>query len=172
MRSKKLTFLALFVFVCAAASSLAAQDTIFSDPNADYSFTVPDERWKLITRPSAANPNVEYVFGDRRDAHFEVRRATIGRDQLLADIVHEEEQKRQFLPGYVAGKEENFAGKLRGTVFNFEYVQAGRSMAGRYYFLQAGNNTVFVLRFSGQKDVLRSIRAQVDGIARTFIQKL
>jgi hypothetical protein len=167
MRHKTLSFLMLMISIFAAAAGVTAQDT-FADSSVAYSFALPDQRWKVVSRPSPTNPNVELVFGDRRDGHLEVRKITVAQNALLGDVIQGDEQKRQFLPGYVAGKEENFAGNLRGSVFNFEYVQAGKSMAGRYYFLRANPTTVYVLRFAGNKDMLRGIRNQVDSMARTF----
>jgi hypothetical protein len=41
-------------------------------------------------------------------------------------------------------------------------------MSGRFYFLKADDKTVYVLRFTGQRDKLRSVRNQTDSIARTF----
>ncbi len=41
-------------------------------------------------------------------------------------------------------------------------------MSGRFYFLRIDDNTVYALRFKGQKDSVRSIRDQSDSIARTF----
>ena len=89
-------------------------------------------------------------------------------DMLTSEVIQDEEQKLQFLPGYVAGKEENFAGRFRGVIFNYEYVRAGRPMSGRIYFLRINETTVYAIRFSGLKDMLRSIQNQTDSIARTF----
>jgi hypothetical protein len=72
------------------------------------------------------------------------------------------------LQGYVPNKEENFSGALRGNVFNYEFVRSGRNMSGRFYFLRANDTTVYILRFTGERDRLRSIRNQTDAIARTF----
>lgn len=141
---------------------------VFSDPNVEYSFDLPDERWKMTVKPSAAKPNVEYVFIDRNDGHLEVRKLTIAKDAILADVMRDEELKLQFLPGYVTGPDENITGRLRGAIFNFEFVRAGRPMSGRFYFLRATDNTIYVLRFTGFRDRLRSIRNQTDSIARTF----
>jgi hypothetical protein len=150
-----------------------AQGDSFSDPNVDYTFELPEAKWKMTVKPSATSPNVEYVYGDRRDGHLEVRKLTVQKNALLTDIIHsDEEQKLQFLPGFVGGKDENFVGRLKGSIFNFEYVNSGRSMSGRYYFLRANDTTVYILRFSGQKDSLRSIRNQTDSIARTFAVNL
>ena|SRR5688500_10940542 len=144
------------------------QSVSFTDPNADYTFDIPDERWKMTAKPSATKPNVEYVFVDRNDGHLEVRKVTVAKGAILADIIRDEEVKLQFLPGYVAGKDENFSGRLRGSVLNFEFVRAGRPMSGRFYFLRANDNTVYILRFTGYRDKLRSIRNQTDSMGRTF----
>ena len=169
MRSIKLS-LVMFALVLGVASSTFAQQA-FSETSVDYSFSLPDAKWKMTTKPSSTSPNVEYVYGDRFDGHLEVRKLTVPKDVILTDIVETEEQKLQFRPGFVAGKQENFNGKLRGVIFNFEYVAAGKNMSGRYYFLKANDTTLYVLRFSGQKDSLRSIQNQTDSIARTFALK-
>ena len=149
-------------------ASAFGQAGIFSDPNVDYTFDVPDERWKMTVKPSATKPNVEYVFVDRNDGHLEVRKVAVAKDALLGDVIRAEEEKLQFLPGYVAGRDENFSGRLRGSIFNYEFVRGGRPMSGRFYFLKANDNTIYVLRFTGFRDKLRSIRNQTDSMARTF----
>lgn len=168
MRSYKLSFILLVTVVALTALSAFAQGETFSDPNVEYTFTLPEPKWKMTVKPSATSPNVEYVYGDRVDGHLEVRKLTIAKDAIMTDVVQDEEQKVQFRPGFVSGKEENFQGKLRGSVYNFEYVAAGRTMSGRFYFLKANDTTVYILRFTGQKDALRSLRNQTDSVARTF----
>lgn len=165
----RISLIAVFAFV--VASTAFGQSETFADPNVDYTFDLPDTNWKMTVKPSATSPNVEYVFIDRRDGHLEVRKLSGAKNAPLADVMRDEEQKLQFLPGYVAGKEENFGGNLRGSVFNFEFVRAGRNMSGRFYFLRAGGPTIYVLRFTGERDKLKSIHNQTDSIARTFKTK-
>jgi hypothetical protein len=162
----RILFLAAFSLFVAA--SVFAQNGTFSDPSVEYTFDLPEPAWKMTVKPSTTSPNVEYVYNDRRDGHLEVRKLTVTKNDILADVIREEESKLQFRPGFVSGKEENFAGNYRGTVFNFEFVQAGRNMSGRFYFLNAGDNAIYVLRFTGERDKLKSIRNQTDSIARTF----
>jgi hypothetical protein len=171
MARRNIRYVLPFCVLLAAVVSALGQDSTFSDPLADYTFILPDAKWKMTAKPTAANPGVEYVFGDRRDGHLEVRKQRIAKDGLLTDLVRDEEQKLMFRLGFVAGREENFTGKLRGTIYNFEYVAAGRTMAGRFYFLRANDTTVYVLRFAGYKDSMRSLRTQTDAIARTFSLK-
>lgn len=169
---RKVSLFCAVSIVTIFALSAFGQDAVFTDTNVDYSFTLPDAKWKMTVKPSATSPNVEYVFGERRDCHLEVRRLTVAKDAILSDVIQDEEQKQQFRPGYVAGKDENFVGHFRGSVFNFEYVTAANNMAGRFYFLRANATTVYLLRFTGQKDIIRTIRNQTDSIARTFTLKV
>ena len=163
----RIILLAFVVFAALPAAG-AAQALSFSNADVDYSFDLPDERWKMTVKPSATTPNVEYVYGDRTDGHLEVRHVSIPNKGLISDVIKDEEQKLQFLPGYVAGKEEQFGGFLKGVIFNFEFIRAGRPMSGRFYFLKADETSLYILRFTGYRDQLRSIRHQTDAIARTF----
>lgn len=162
--SKAILMAAVCVF---ASGAVFAQTSTFSDPSVEYTFEIPDERWKLTVRPSDSNTSPEFVFVDRNDGYFTIRKTTASPDTPLSDVIREEEQKLQFMRGYVAGREENFRGKLSGTIFNFEFVERGRPKSGRFYFLRSGS-TVYILRFTGYRDKLRSIQHFTDSIARTF----
>jgi hypothetical protein len=157
----------LFVTGVAAAQG----SNSFSSPNVDYVFSLPDQRWKQTVKPSSTASNVEYVYGDRTDGHLEVRRLKLPPSGILSDLIKEEEEKLQFLQSFIAGKNEQFSGSLSGEVYNYEYVRSGRPMSGRFYFLKAGDNSVYVLRFTGFRDNLRTIRNQTDAIARSFAIK-
>src|SRR3954447_17883560 len=136
MKNKRSQVLLVLGFLALSVSRAAAQGTVFSDPSVDYTFTVPEDKWTMVVRPSATNPNVEYVYGDRRDGYFTIRKLSVGKDAVMSDVIQDEAQSEQFRPGYVANKDETFTGRLKGTVFNFEYVAASRPAAGRYYFLR------------------------------------
>lgn len=168
MRLQKFSFALTIVLGLLTAVSAFAQTETFSDSNAEYTFDLPEPIWKMTVKPSAISPNVEYVYGDRKDGHLEIRKLSVKAGEILSDTIRDEEVKLQFLPGYVAGKEENFQGAMNGRVFNFEYVRSGREMSGRHYFLKANDKTIYILRFTGYRDKLRSVRNQVDSIARTF----
>jgi len=143
----------------------------FNSPNVDYVFSLPDQRWKQTVKPSTSASNVEYVYGDRTDGHLEVRRLKLPASGVLSDLIKEEEEKLQFLQSFIAGKNEQFSGSLPGEVYNYEFVRSGRPMSGRFYFLKTGDNSVYVLRFTGFRDNLRTIRNQTDAIARSFAIK-
>ncbi|HQU84737.1 MAG TPA: hypothetical protein PKY59_16480 [Pyrinomonadaceae bacterium] len=168
MKINKITFPLALIFGLLFALSAFAQSQTFSDENADYTFDLPNTTWKMAFKPTVTNPNVEYIYGDRRDGYLKIRKLSFREGDLLADLIEREEQKIQFSKGFVAGKQENFSGNLDGTVFNYEFLDSGRSMSGRYYFLKADKSTVYVLMFTGERDKLRSIRNYTDSIARTF----
>lgn len=172
MRNRKSSVLiaACFCLLFAAATFAQSADS-FKDANAEYIFDLPNETWKMTVKPSPTSPNVEYVFGTRQGGHFEVRKLTVKPNAPIADLVRAEEDKLQFQPGFVAGKEENFSGTLDGKIFNYEFVRAGQNMSGRFYYLRADATTVYVIRFTGVGTKLRSIRNQTDSIARTFSLK-
>lgn len=171
MKNKSSQIIFAMAFIALSVCGAAAQGSTFSDPAVEYTFTVPEDKWTMVVKPSATNPNVEYVYGDRRDGYFTIRKLTTAKDAVMTDVIQDEAQSVQFRPGYVANKDETFTGKLKGTVFNFEYVAASRPAAGRYYFLRTDPTTVYVLRFTGAKDSMRSLRTQTDMIARTFSLK-
>ncbi len=146
-----------------------AQGHTFNNVNTEYTFDLPEDAWKMVVTPTASSPNVEYVYIDRVEGHLEIRKISIGETEIISDLIkREQEQKLQFLPGFVAGKEERFAGNYKGGVFNFEFARAGKNMSGRYYFLRANDSTVYILKFDGYREKLSSIRNQTDYIARTF----
>lgn len=166
MKLSKFFFsMVLGVFLAVAAF---AQTKTFSDVNVEYTFDLPNETWKITANPSEINPNVEYVYGDKMDGFLEVRKLTVKADELVSETIAAEESNLKFRQGYVAGKDEQFGGALSGRVFNFEFVRSSRNMSGRFYFLKANDTTVYVLRFTGERDKLRAIRNQIDSIARTF----
>ena len=162
---KKLNFTIALIFLLAMTAFGQKQ---FSDPNVSYTFMYPEENWKMTVKPSAVSPNPEFVYKYKKQGHLEVRKMKIKEDTLFGEMIKQEETSLQFLPGYVAGRESNFRGALTGRVFNFEFIRSGRNMTGRYYFLKADQTTVYVLKFTGLKDNIRSIRPETDSIARTF----
>jgi hypothetical protein len=164
---KKFIFTAIFTLVFAFC--VFAQTETFSDVNCDYTFDLPNTTWKMVGKPTVTSPNVEYNYTERFSGNLEVRKVSVKNDDLISDIIlRETEQKLQFWQGFVNGKEMDFSGKLKGRVFNFEYVKDGKSMSGRFYYLRADEDTVYVLRFTALRDKLLAIRNQTDSIARTF----
>jgi len=167
MNTRRLPLVTSLITVFLFSVTAFAQSE-FSDVNVEYTFSLPNDSWKMTVKPSQMSPNVEYVHNYRREGYLEIRKMTVDPNESFSDLIREEELKLQFVPGYVAGREENFKGALSGRVFNYEFVRSGRPMSGRLYFLKATGDTVYVVRFTGEKSNLLSLRNETDLIARTF----
>ena len=162
--------LACAVAALALSSSIAlAQTQTFSDANVDYALELPSQTWRLIEKPDADHSLAGFIYGDRTDGYLQIRKEVVDAGVTPQNLARREsEQKLRFLPGFVEGKDEPFAGRMNGVAFNYEYTSAGKPMAGRIYYLQTDNRTIYVLRFTGLRDRLGRIRNQTDIIARSF----
>ena len=113
--------------------------------------------------------HTEFVFGDRNDGYLRIRKEALEAGLTVTEFANRDQDlKTRFLPGYVNGKEDPFSGRLSGVTISYEFTQAGKPMAGRSYYLQSDSSTVYVLRFTGQRDKLVRIRNQTDFIARSL----
>jgi hypothetical protein len=161
------TFFALAAVFALSAAARAQEN--FSSANADYTMELPSARWKVTQEPDSLHEHAELIYGDRNDGYLKVRKEVVEAGTTAADIARrDQDQKLRFQTGFVEGKEEKFAGRMSGVTFGYEYTAGGKAMAGRVYYLQGDNRTVYVLRFTGLRDKLLLIRNQTDVIARSF----
>jgi len=166
MNYKKSLFAALMIV---AGVSIVAGQTPYTNEHIDYVLELPSAQWRVISEPDAAHEHAEFVNGDRLDGHLQIRKEVIDANMTPSDLARRDlDQKLQFLPGFVEGREEKFSGRLSGVTVSYEFIKTGKPMLGRIYYLQADNRTVYALRFTGLRDKLARIRNQTDMIARSF----
>jgi hypothetical protein len=168
-----ITFLGLFflagISLSASYPRANAQAHTYSSAKVNYTVDFPSPIWRLVDEPDELHQHTEFVYGDRNDGYLRIRKETLDEGVDVKEFAkRDQDQKERFRPGYVDGKEEQFAGRLAGRTISYEYSQAGKPMAGRSYYLQGDNHTVYVLRFTGMRDKLLRIRNQTDMIARSF----
>lgn len=167
-RTTKLFICALALLACGAAAA-SAQEQPYTSETDEYAVELPSEVWKSVPRPDSERRHMEFVNGVRPDGYLRVRREVVeGGTELKEFARAEADTKLRYQPGFVAGKDERFTGRLSGVVLNYEYTQGGKPMAGRVYYLQADGRTVYVLHFTGLRDKLQRIQNQTDAIARSF----
>lgn len=167
MRCLSLLFISAFVLalLCPDAS---AQQT-FSRDTVEYTLELPSPTWRVMQAADSIHQHTEFIYGDRNDGHLKIRKEVVDEGTTASDLAkRDQETKLRFMPGYVDGKEERFAGRLNGVTISYEYTSGGKPMAGRTYYLQADNRTIYALRFTGMRDKLLRIRNQTDLIARSF----
>ena len=150
----------------------ALSQQTYTHEKVDYTFELPSPTWKAILEPDTAHPHPEFVYGDRLDGFLTIRKEVVDAGTTASALARRDQDLTlRFLPGFVEGKEEKFAGKLDGVTISYEFVRTGKPMLGRTYYLQADNRTIYALRFTGLRDKLARIRNQTDLIARTFKTK-
>jgi len=149
--------------------SAAIAQELYTNDKVDYTLELPSSNWRVIAEPGAAHEHTEFVYGDRLDGYLQVRKEVVDAGTTASALAQrDQDQKLRFLPGYMAGKEDPFKGRLDGVTVSYEFVKTGKPMMGRVYYLQADNRTIYALRFSGLRDKLSRIRNQTDLIARSF----
>src|SRR6185503_3832926 len=160
-----LTGLVLFVLLCGYV--FAAAQEVYD--GGGYTIELPSQVWKLISEPDAAKEHAEFVNGDRLEGYLQIRKEVVDAGTTPSDLARRDlDQKLRFLPGFVEGQEEKFSGRLSGVTVSYEFIRTAKPMAGRIYYLQADNRTIYALGFSGLRDKLPRIRNQTDLIARSF----
>jgi hypothetical protein len=171
-RTRTTTLLALLAALLCTGAVASAQDEPYTKESEDFSVELPSGRWKAVTRPDGAHQHTEFIYGDRTDGYLRIRKEVVEAGTKLADVARRDEDvKLRFMPGFVGGKQDTFAGRLNGIVTTYEYTQAGKNMSGRVYYLQADSRTVYALHFTGLRDRLQYIQNQTDAIARSFKTK-
>ena len=161
--------LAFTLVLIGLMAPVALAQQLYTHDKVDYSFELPSPTWKTILEPDATHEHPEFVYGDRLDGYFTVRKEVVDAGTSAAEVARRDQDlKLRFLPGFVEGKQENFDGRLDGVTISYEFVRTGKPMLGRTYYLQADPRTIYALRFTGLRDKLSRIRNQTDLIARTF----
>src|ERR1051325_1975795 len=162
----------LFVCACVMAllsSLVLAQTQVFSSDAVEYTLELPSPTWRMVQEADSIHQHTEFIYGDRNDGYLKIRKEVVDEGTTASDLARrDQEQKLRFMPGHVDGKEERFAVRLNGVTISYEYTNGGKPMAGRTYYLQADNRTIYALRFTGMRDKLTRIRNQTDNIARSF----
>jgi hypothetical protein len=167
----------IFMLVLLLASSvvLAAQSRQFTRDGIDYILELPTPAWQVVSRLDV-HDHPEFINGnDPTNGYLRIRKLLVDRGTTTTDLFSQDEKwELRRLPGYVACSEcegIRFGGQLRGAVFSYEYVAAGRTMYGRIYYLEVDPRTYYSLRFTVSHDKLQVVRAQMDLIAQSFRMK-
>ena len=149
-----------------------AQTQTFTREDVEYVLELPSPSWRAVSRVDV-HEHLEFVNGDEHsNGYLRLRKKLVSPDATSEDLFREAEKwELQKLPGYVVcsgGKGTAFSGQLKGTVFSYEFVNQGRNMDGRIYYLRLDSRTFYTLYFTVASEKLPSLRDQMDSIARSF----
>ena len=164
---RRLTIIITILIV--ASLVVFGQSQTYTNDKVEYTLELPSATWRVTVEPDGAHQHTEFVYGDRSDGYLRIRKESLDPGLTVSEFARrDQEQKVRYLPGYINGKEERFAGRLNGVTMSYEFTLAGKPMEGRTYYLQADSHTIYALRFTGSRDKLGRIRNQTDNIARSF----
>ena len=162
------SLLLLIVGLMAFSSAAAAQSSPeFVDKEGKFKLTLVGD-WKAVSYSDAVGrQKTEFVYRDRSEGLLKISRENLSGS--LSDFIRQEEENlRVYRSGFEAANRETFGGgKLSGVRLAFYSVDSGRRTANSHYYLQ-DKNAVWVLRFSGKRGGLDTIRNLTDQIARSF----
>jgi hypothetical protein len=149
-----------------------AQTQTFTREGVEYVLDLPSPSWRAVSRVDV-HEHLEFVNGDDySNGYLRLRKKLVTPDTTSEELFSDAEKwELQKLPGYVVcsgGKGTEFNGQLKGTVFSYEFVNQGKNMDGRIYFLRLDNHTFYVLYFTVASEKLPNLRDQMDSIARSF----
>ncbi|HSE22454.1 MAG TPA: hypothetical protein VLB68_12390 [Pyrinomonadaceae bacterium] len=159
----------LILIVVLFPSAVKSQTLPYIDNDADYILELPSPKWRTVTLSGIARTSTEFRYGDEGLVQLRIRKELVDAGVSPVDMVQRQQRfDRGFLVGYVKGKVESFEGQLNGTRYPYEYVSAGKPMAGLSYYLQANNRVVYRIEFTGPADELRILTDQTEFIAQSF----
>jgi hypothetical protein len=151
------------------SSTAKGQTRAYTNENTDYVLDLPSAKWSVVMLSGVAHPGTEFRYGERTRVLLRIRRELVDAGVLPADLVlRQQSSDRVFLRGYVKGKYGSFEGQLSGAKYPYEYISAGKPMAGLIYYLQADNRIIYRLEFTGPPKTLSGLGDQTDFIARSF----
>ncbi|HXG91933.1 MAG TPA: hypothetical protein VNN73_06125 [Blastocatellia bacterium] len=166
MKLKGLLFLTALLMVCPLA--LGAQNgQEYVDQAGKFKLMLLGD-WRAISYNDAVGrQKTEFVYRDRSEGLLKVMQEKLSGS--LADMVRQEEENLKiYRSGFERAASENFGGgSLTGMRLSFYSTDGGRQRANTYYYLQDGDS-VWVLRFTGKRGTLDTIRNVTDQIARSF----
>jgi len=167
MKLRGLLLMTVFL-VCALSLAANAQtEQEFKDPAGLYKITLYGD-WRAVTYNDAVGrAKTEFVYRDRAIGLLKVAKESLS--GTLADMVRqEEESQRIYRAGFERASSESFGGgPLTGMRLSFFSTDSGRQTASTYYFLQ-DKTSVYILRFTGKRGTLDTIRNITDQVARSF----
>ena len=168
MKLKGLIVLTAILVTVSSFGFAAQSEKEYVDPDGQYKISLLGD-WKAISyKDAVGRQKTEFVYRDRSEGLLKISRETLSGGDLAGLVRQEEETLKIYRAGFERGASEGFgAGELKGVRLSFYNTDSRRPKANTYYYLQDGNS-VWVLRFSGERGTLDTIRNITDQMARSF----
>jgi hypothetical protein len=166
-----LLFLSAFLFTGVAL----AQTEVFEDPDGKYIVNLPNGWLGVVNTDGLGRNDVNIVFKVRENGALKIRVAEIAPGSAPMDYAAKDEQDRvRFAPSYDKISMEKFllGGSRVGALLSYDYKNAaGQPFTGRVYYVPTDEKTIYVLQFTGRRNILGTLRSHTDQIARSLKTK-
>ncbi|HEU0185168.1 MAG TPA: hypothetical protein VFS27_07625 [Blastocatellia bacterium] len=163
-----LLFLSAFLFTGAAL----AQNEVFEDPDGKYILSLPNGWLGVVNTDGLGRNDVNIVFKVRENGALKIRVGEIVPGSAPMDYAAKDEQDRvRFAPSYDKISMEKFllGGSRVGALLSYDYKNAaGQPFTGRVYYVPMDEKTIYVLQFTGRRNILGTLRSHTDQIARSL----
>ena len=163
----KLLALVFAAGIAANAVGAPILDKEYQDPGGKFKIVLIGD-WRPVSYSDAVGrQKTEFVYRDRSEGLLKITRENLD-SRTVADLAREEEETLKVYKGAleITGNEQFGGGSLKGIRLSFYYVEGGRRSA-TYYYLQHGDGA-WVLRFTGKRGAIDTIRNITDQMARSF----
>lgn len=175
MKRHSIFALSLLILTAAFAVEASAQE-FFEDPDGKYSMSLPAGWLGIVNKDGLGRNEVNIVYKVRENGALKVRR--IEDDDVKMDSMayanKDESERIRFNPKYDKIGIEKFVmgGGKSGALLSYDYHStSGQPFTGRVYYLRTDEKTIYVLQFTGRKNILSTLRSHTDAIARSFKTK-
>jgi hypothetical protein len=162
----------LFVFVILSSAFAYAQTEVFEDPDGKYILNLPAGWLGVVNTDGLGHNEVNIVYKVRENGALKIRVAEVAPGAAPMDYANKDEQDRvRFAPSYDKLSMEKFllGGSRIGALLSYDYKNAaGQPFTGRVYYLPADEKTIYVLQFTGRRNILGTLRSHTDQIARSL----
>ena len=162
----------LIGLLVAAPLLVSGQSRTFTKDDVEYVIELPSPSWQVVSRLDV-HDHFEFIYqAEISNGYLRLRKRFADSGTGATDLFrHDEKWYLKQLPGYVvcsACEGESFQGQLNGVVFAYEYINSGKPMYGRIYYLQIDKRTFYSLSFTVAIDKRHAMHDQMDVIARSF----
>jgi hypothetical protein len=162
----------LFLSASLFAASAFAQTEVFEDPDGKYVLNLPSGWLGVVNTDGLGRNEVNIVYKVRENGALKIRVAEVAPGAEPMDYAAQDERERvRFAPSYDKLSLEKFllGGARTGALLSYDYKNAaGQLFTGRVYYLRADEKTIYVLQFTGRRNILGTLRSHTDLIARSL----
>jgi hypothetical protein len=155
------------VLVAVISTAYAQNAHEFTDSSGRYKLSLMGD-WRAVSYDDAVGrQKTEFVYRDRSEGLLKITRESLA--GALTDAVRQDEENLKiYRSGFEGSSSEAFGGgALTGVRLSFFSTEGTRKIANTYYYLQ-DKNAMWVMRFSGRRGALDTVRNLTDQMARSF----